>query len=87
MEDARAFRPTGGGYALRRLLMKELLKIAACALLVVALSPVIGFWVVALVGVATFLLPVGIAFSTTFPKTWKHIEDSLFTTTSSLSVS
>ncbi|MCC8998909.1 MAG: hypothetical protein LM522_05335, partial [Candidatus Contendobacter sp.] len=70
-----------------RLLMKEFLKIAACALLVAVLSPVIGFWVVALVGAAVFLLPVSIAFSTTFPKTWKHIEDSLFTRMSSLSVS
>ncbi|CDH43972.1 MAG: hypothetical protein IPL59_10915 [Candidatus Competibacteraceae bacterium] len=67
--------------------MKEFFKIVACALLVVALSPVIGFWVVALVGAAVFLLPVGIAFSTTFPNTWKHIEDNLFARTSSLSVS
>jgi hypothetical protein len=87
LEDASAFRPIGKESVLRRLLMKELLKIAACALLVAALSPMIGFWVVALVGAVVFLLPVSIALSTAFPKTWKHIEDSLFAKTSSLSVS
>jgi fatty acid desaturase len=58
--------------------MKELFKIAACALLVLALAPIAGFWVVALVGVALFLLPVGVIFSAIFPKTCKHIEDDLF---------
>ena len=67
--------------------MKELFKIAACALLVLALAPMAGFWVVALVGTALFVLPLGVIFSTVFPKTWKHIEDDLFARTSSLSAS
>ena len=67
--------------------MNELIKIAVCALIVVALSPLLGFWIVALVGVTLFLLPVGVVFSTIFPKAWKHIEDSLFSRPSSWSPS
>ena len=67
--------------------MKELFKIAACALLVLVLAPIAGFWVVALIGAALFVLPLGVIFSAVFPKIWKHIEDDLFARTSSLSAS
>ncbi len=67
--------------------MNELIKIAVCAVIVVALAPLLGFWIVALVGVALFLLPVGVVFSTLFPKAWKHVEDHLFPNKSSLSPS
>lgn len=71
----------------REWLMNELIKIAVCAIIVVVLSPLLGFWIVALIGVALFLLPVGVVFSTLFPKAWKHVENSLFSKTSSLSPS
>jgi hypothetical protein len=67
--------------------MKELLKIAVCAILVLALAPVLGFWIVALIGAGLLLLPIGTLVATTFPETWKHIEDHLFARNSSLSAS
>jgi hypothetical protein len=65
--------------------MKEILKVVVCVLLAVALSPAVGFWVVALVGASMALLPLGVAFSTAFPKTGKHLVERLFARTSSLS--
>ena len=64
--------------------MKEFFKIAMCVILVLALSPFAGFWIVALVGAALVLLPISAAIATAFPKTWKQVEDSLFSRTSSL---
>jgi hypothetical protein len=85
LEDASAVHSNRVGAALRP--MKELLKIAVCVVLAAVLAPVAGFWVVALVGAALFLLPAGMVFSTMFPKAWKHIEDELLAKTSSLSPS
>ncbi len=67
--------------------MKEFFKIAVCAILVLMLAPVAGFWIVALVGAALLLLPMSAAIATAFPEAWKQIEDSLFSRTSSLSAS
>ena len=61
--------------------MKDITKIVVFAILVVALSPFAGFWIVALIGAGLLLLPAGAAISTFFPKTWRHIEDSLLTKT------
>lgn len=66
--------------------MKQFVKVVACALLAVALSPVIGFWIVALLGALMILLPVGIGLSTMFPKVWRHVEEVLLSRTSSLSI-
>ncbi len=71
----------------RKVLMKEFFKIAVCAILVLTLAPVAGFWIVALVGAALLLLPMSAAIATAFPEAWKQIEDSLFSRTSSLSAS
>lgn len=57
--------------------MKELLKIAVYALLAAALSPMIGFWVVALVGSTMALVPLSILLSKLFPETSKHVAHSL----------
>jgi len=62
--------------------MNELSKIVLCAILFVALSPFLAFWVAALVCVALFLLPAGVIFSILFPKAWRYIEHSLFSRTS-----
>ena len=65
--------------------MKEFFKIAVCVILVGALAPFAGFWIVALVGAGLILLPLGAVLAKTRPETWKHIQDSLFSRTSSLS--
>jgi len=57
--------------------MKDISKIAVFAILVLALSPFAGFWIVALVGAGLLLLPVGAAFAKFFPAAWRHIEDSV----------
>ncbi len=57
--------------------MKELFKIAVFAIVILALSPFLGFWLVALVGALVFLLPVGAVLSALFPETWHHLEDNL----------
>jgi hypothetical protein len=67
--------------------MKESIKIAVCAIVVLALAPLAGFWIVALVGAMLLLLPMSAAIATAFPETWKHVEESLFSRTSSLSAS
>ena len=46
-------------------------------MLVLTLSPLLGFWIVALVGAGLVLLPVGAVVSTVFPNARKWIEDSL----------
>ncbi|MFO1371940.1 MAG: hypothetical protein U1F42_05955 [Candidatus Competibacteraceae bacterium] len=56
--------------------MKEFIKIAVLAMLVVVLSPIAGYWITALIGAALFLLPVGVLVSMLFPKVWKQLEDS-----------
>lgn len=61
--------------------MKDITKIVVFAILVVALSPFAGFWIVALIGGGLILLPIGAAISTFFPQAWRHIEDSLFAKT------
>jgi hypothetical protein len=57
--------------------MKELIKVAAFSMLVLALSPLLGFWIVALVGAGLVLLPVGAVISTIFPNARKWVEGSL----------
>lgn len=57
--------------------MKELIKVAAFSMLVLMLSPLLGFWIVAVVGAGLVLLPVGAVVSTAFPNARKWIEDSL----------
>ena len=52
------------------------IKIAVFAIIVLALSPLVGFWIVALVGVALFLLPVGATVSAMFPKAFRQAEDN-----------
>jgi hypothetical protein len=84
MEGATALRRRRREFR-RVLIMKELLKVAVFAILVLALSPFLGFWLVALIGALVFLLPVGAAFSALFPKTWHHIEDDVFSRFSRLS--
>ena len=61
--------------------MKDIMKIAMLAIVVLALSPLAGFWIVALVGAGLVLLPVGAVISAAFPKAWKQIENSLSTRT------
>lgn len=61
--------------------MKNITKIVMFAILVVALSPFAGFWIVALIGAGLLLLPAGAAISKFFPKTWRHIEDGLLAKT------
>ncbi|MCB1825737.1 MAG: hypothetical protein KDJ54_14590 [Candidatus Competibacteraceae bacterium] len=58
--------------------MRNTIRIAMLAIVILALSPALGFWIVGLVGAALFLLPVGAAVAVLFPKEWRHIEDSLF---------
>ena len=67
--------------------MKEFFKITICALLAAVLSPMIGFWVVALVGSAMALLPLSMALSKAFPGAWDRMRASLFGGASSLSAS
>ncbi len=85
LEGALVPYPINGGRS-REVFMKEL-KIAVCVILVLALSPLVGFWIVALVGAGLLLLPIGAAVATAFPETWKHIEDNLFSRNSFLSAS
>jgi hypothetical protein len=51
------------------------IKVAVFAIMVLALSPLVGFWIVALVGAALFLLPVGATVSAMFPKAFRQAED------------
>ncbi|HCB12373.1 MAG TPA: hypothetical protein DEP36_02210 [Gammaproteobacteria bacterium] len=67
--------------------MKELIKVAVSAILVLALSPFLGFWLVALIGALIFLLPIGAGVSVLFPETCHHIEDDVFSRFSRLSTS
>ena len=61
--------------------MKDMTKIVVFAILVLALSPFAGFWIVALIGAGLLLLPIGAAISMFFPKAWRHIEDRLLVKT------
>lgn len=54
------------------------IKMAVFALLVLALSPLMGFWIVALVGAALFLLPVGAVILALCPRAFREAEDHLF---------
>ena len=72
---------------MREVPMKEFFKITVCVILVLALSPFAGFWIVALVGAGLLLLPISAAIATAFPEGWKHFEDSLFARISSPSTS
>ncbi|HPF59821.1 MAG TPA: hypothetical protein P5149_00540 [Candidatus Competibacteraceae bacterium] len=67
--------------------MKELIKVAVFSILVLALSPFLGFWLVALIGALIFLLPVGAVVSMLFPEACHHIEDDVFSRFSRLSAS
>ena len=53
------------------------IKMAVFAILVLALSPLVGFWIVALVGAALFLLPVGVTVLALFPRVFRQVEDHL----------
>ena len=57
------------------MLMKELSKMAVFAVVILALSPFAGFWIVALVGAALLLLPLGAMISMVFPKVSRQFED------------
>ena len=48
--------------------MKSLITVAVFAVVVLALSPFIGFWIVALVGACLLLLPAGAVVFAVFPK-------------------
>lgn len=61
--------------------MKDITKIAVVAVLILALSPFAGFWIVALIGAGLLLLPAGAVISALFPKAWWHIEHSFFSRT------
>jgi hypothetical protein len=56
---------------------QELIQGAVFAIVALALSPLVGLWIVALAGAALVLLPISAAVSTIFPKTWKPVEDGL----------
>ncbi len=77
MEDVSGLCPERWGFH-RVHSMKDIIKMVVLAGLALALSPMLGFWIVALVGAALFLIPAGAAVSVLFPKAWRHIEDSLF---------
>lgn len=83
MEGASTLRSREEAY--RASVMKEFSKMAVCALVVLILAPMIGFWVVAAVGASMGLLPLGAAFSKAFPMAWSRITDGVFTTTTSAS--
>lgn len=51
------------------------IKMAVLAILVLALSPLMGFWIVALVGAALFLLPVGAMILALCPRACREVED------------
>ena len=51
------------------------IKMAVFAILVLALSPFVGFWIVALVGAALFSLPVGAIVLALFPRAFRQVED------------
>lgn len=81
MEGASTLRSREDGY--RASVMKEICKMAVCALAVLLFAPMIGFWVVAAVGASMALLPLGAAFSKAFPKAWGRMRDRVFTTSAS----
>ena len=84
MEGGLVLYSDGGDWS-REIFMKELLKIAVGAIFILALAPLAGFWIVALVGAGLLLLPIGTVVATAFPKTWKYIENNWFSRGSSLS--
>lgn len=57
--------------------MTGIIKMVVFAIVVLALSPLAGFWIVALIGAGLVLLPVYAAVSALSPKLWKHFEDNL----------
>lgn len=59
-------------------IMKDLSKIVVFAVLVLALAPFGGFWIVALIGAGLLVLPVGAVIAKFFPKTWHRIEEGIF---------
>lgn len=61
--------------------MKDMTKIVMFAILVLALSPFAGFWIVALIGTGLLLLPVGAVFAKFFPAAWRRVEDSVLAKT------
>ena len=65
--------------------MKDLSKVVVFAVLMLALAPFGGFWIVALIGAGLLLLPIGAMIATFFPKTWHRFEESLFDKTHILS--
>ena len=59
------------------MIMKDLVKIVAFAVLVSALAPFAGFWIVALVGASLLALPLAALVSKFFPDAWRHLEEVL----------
>lgn len=55
--------------------MKDLVKLVAFAVLVIALAPFAGFWIVALVGAGLLALPLAAVISKFFPNAWRHLEE------------
>ncbi len=58
-------------------IMKDLVKLVAFAVLVIALAPFAGFWIVALVGAGLLALPLAAVISKFCPNIWRHLEDVL----------
>lgn len=58
--------------------MKTFTKVAVFVVLVLALSPFAGFWIVALVGAGLVLLPSGAIFATLFPKRTEWLLNTAF---------
>ncbi len=58
-------------------IMKDLVKLVAFAVVVIALAPFTGFWIVALVGAGLLALPLAALISRFFPNAWRHLEDVL----------
>ncbi|HRE53819.1 MAG TPA: hypothetical protein PLP22_03400 [Candidatus Competibacter sp.] len=57
------------------MIMKDLVKLVAFAVLVIALAPFAGFWIVALVGAGLLALPLAAVISKFFPNAWRHLEE------------
>lgn len=58
----------------RKVFMKELFKILAYMVLVLAFAPLAGFWIVALVGAGLILLPLSAVVAKVFPAARRRIE-------------
>ena len=58
--------------------MKDMAKIIVLTVLVLALAPFAGFWIVALIGASLLLLPAAAVVARLFPKAWQRLEGNLW---------